>query len=127
MKLRHLSTVVLFSVLACVACSTSSDKSSAKKKAASGAVAAKTNKQPPSTPKPTQKAGSNVSSNVENATPSEADPTCDAAEEGLAVCVDAFAVFCSGGKVYALDCEAAYGAGATCGELDGAVDCVVEE
>ena len=97
--------------------------SAASKKAATG-TAKVTTKQPTRAPKPTTKTGSNVSGNQSSAVSVSGDPTCDAAEEGLAICVDTFALFCAGGKVYGLDC--AEGFGGTCGELDGAVDCVVE-
>jgi hypothetical protein len=106
------------------ACSSSSSKAS-KKTAASGAAKAKTSKQPASAPTPTKKAGSNVTSNQSSATPVEADPECTAQEEGLGACADSFVVFCSGSKVYALDCAEAF-PGSTCGELDdGTIDCVV--
>lgn len=114
------------SLVLVTACSSSKDSAAAKSKqaAATGAPKAKTSKQPPSAPKPSKKSGGNVSGNQSSAAPVEADPECTAEEDGLAVCADTFAVFCAGGKVYALDCSEAFGG--TCGELDdGTVDCVV--
>lgn len=111
--------VVLFSALVITACS-SKNKTT---KAAAGA-AKPTTKQPASAPKPSKKAGANVSGNKASATPVQSDPDCTAEEEGLAICADTFAIFCSATKVYAIDCAEAFGG--TCGEIDGAVDCVVE-
>ena len=109
-------------LVATIGCSSSK---STKKAAASGAPKTVTTKQPASAPKPTTKSGSNVSSNKSSAVAVEADPDCTEAEEGLAACVDTFAVFCASSKLYALDCNAAFGG--TCGVLDdGTVDCVIE-
>jgi len=114
-----LSAVLVASFLLVSGCS-SKNKST---KAAAGA-AKPTTKQPASTPKPSKKTGSNVSSNQASAAPVAADPACTAEEEGLAACAGTFAVFCAGTKVYAIDCAEAFGG--TCAELDGAIDCVVE-
>ena len=120
---RILVVATLASLVLATACSSSSSKS-AKKAAASGA-AAKTSKQPPSAPAPAKKAGPNVSSNQASAAPVESTPECKAEENGLAACVDTFAVFCSEQKVYAIDCAEAF-PGSTCGELDdGTIDCIV--
>ena len=112
-------------LLSClVACS--STTTTPTKKAASGTPAAKTTKAPASTPNPTKKGGSNVTSNTGSSVVLE-QVTCDASEEGLAVCVDTYALFCAGGLAYALDCSLAF-AGATCGDPgDGSVDCVIVE
>lgn len=122
--LRNILTLGLASTMVLtVACAS---KNSAKKTAAAGTPKTATTKQPVSAPKPTTKAGTNVTTNKTSAVAVEADPDCTKDEEGLAVCSDSFAVFCSDGKVYALDCNAAFGA--TCGQLDdGSIDCVVEE
>lgn len=92
-------------------------------KAATGA-AKPTTKQPPSAPKPGTKAGASVSGSRASATAVTSDPECTAEEDGLAACAGTFAVFCSATKLYAVDCAEAFGG--TCGEVDGAIDCVVE-
>ncbi len=92
-------------------------------KAAAGA-AKPTTKQPPRPSTPAKKAGASVSGNKSAAAPVASDQQCTAAEDGLAACVDNFAVFCSATKLYAIDCEEAFGG--TCGEVGGAIDCVVE-
>lgn len=108
-----------------VACSSTK---STTKKAAAGTAKAPTTKQPATSPKPTaasggKKAGSNVTSNKEQSVVTE--QSCDAAEEGLAVCVDNYVILCAAQKVYALDCAVAFGEGVTCGALDdGTIDCV---
>jgi len=119
MKNSRVAVVMLSAILVVTACS-SKNKTT---KAAAG-TAKPTTKQPASAPKPSKKAGANVSGNKASATSVKIDPDCTAEEEGLAVCADTFAVFCSGAKVYAIDCAEAFGG--TCGEIDGAVDCVVE-
>lgn len=114
---------LVFPVL--VACSSTK---STTKKAAAGTAKAPTTKQPATTPKPTaasggKKAGSNVAANKDQSVVTEV--ACDAAEEGLAVCVDSYVILCASQKVYALDCAVAFGASATCGALDdGTIDCV---
>ena len=130
MKILSLFRVVsvgalVFPIL--VACS-STKSTTTTKKAASGSAKAPTTKQPATSPKPTaasggKKAGSNVTSNKEQSVATET--TCEAAEEGLAVCVDSYVILCAGQKVYALDCAVAFGEGVTCGALDdGTIDCV---
>jgi hypothetical protein len=130
MKILSLFRVASVGALAfpiLVACS-STKSTATTKKAASGSAKAPTTKQPASSPKPTaasggKRAGSNVSSNKEQSVATE--QTCDAAEEGLAVCVDSYVILCAGQKVYALDCAVAFGDGVTCGALDdGTIDCV---
>lgn len=114
-----LAAILVSAVLVAGGCSSKSKTT----KAATGA-AKPTTKQPPSAPKPAKKTGANVSGSASAAVPVESDPTCTAEENGLAACVGTFAVFCSSTKVYAIDCAEAFGG--TCGELDGAIDCVVE-
>ena len=119
--LTQCSVLAIFAVslLAAGGCS-SKNKTN---KAATG-TAKPTTKQPPSAPKPSKKGGANVIGSKAAATPVQSSPECTAEENGLAVCVDSFAVFCSDTKVYAIDCAEAFAG--TCGEIDGAVDCVVE-
>src|SRR6478672_8960005 len=121
MKLTHIACVA-FAVLFAFGCSASKKS----KSAASGTAKSATTKQPPSTPKPSKKAGANVTSNASSAAAVEGDATCTADEDAQGACADTFVVFCSDTKVYALDCAEAFGG--TCGELDdGTVDCVVDE
>jgi hypothetical protein len=104
-----------------------SSKSSPTKTAAAGAPKAATAKLPSSsTATPSTKGGSNLTDNTSSAVADDR-MTCSSAEEGLAVCVDDYALFCEGGKAWALDCSVAFD-GATCGSLDdGTIDCVVTQ
>lgn len=125
-----------FSILALVAatsaCSsktnstapTTTSKDGGTKKAATGAPKASTTKAPSSVPKPTTKTSTTVTSATSQSVTTE--ETCTPDDEGLAICADSYVVFCAGGKIYALDCSVAFD-GATCGELDETVDCVVAE
>lgn len=93
----------------------------APQKAAAG-TAKPTTKKPPSTPAPTTKTGSTASANTASA--ADAEATCESSEEGLGACVDTFVVFCSGQKLYAIDCAESFGG--TCSDAGGVVDCYVE-
>ena len=114
-----IAALLVSSLLVASGCSSKSKTT----KAATGA-AKPTTKQPPSAPKPSKKAGANVSGSASAAVPVTSDPECSAEEDGLAACAGTFAVFCSSAKVYAIDCAEAFGG--TCGEVDGVIDCVVE-
>jgi hypothetical protein len=103
---------------------TTTANKTAAKKAASGQPAANTTRKPATTPPPPQqKVSSTVGANQSSA--SKTETACTAEEEGKGVCVDEFIVFCAGGSLYALDCAAAFGG--TCGEIDGTLDCLIEE
>ena len=119
MKSIHIAVVMLSAALLVTACSSKSKTT----KAATGKPKPTTT-QPATTPKPSKKAAPNVAVNKPAATPVTSEPDCTVEQEGLAECAGTFVVFCSGTKIYAIDC--AEGFGGTCGEIDGAVDCVIE-
>ena len=124
-SLRIASSLIVTALVVATGCS-SKTPAATTRKAATGAPAATTTKPPATTAKPSKKGGSNVTTNTGSAVVVE-QVTCDASEEGLAVCVDTYAIFCAGGKAYGLDCALAY-AGATCGDPgDGTIDCVIAE
>jgi hypothetical protein len=129
MNLRFTFSSLLALGFVSASCSSSSNSPPYVKKAATGAPAAPTKSVPlGSTGKPTYQAGSNLTSNVSSAA-QDSQITCDATEEGLAFCNGGngggIAIFCLGGKAYALDCSTAFPHSA-CDELDdGTIDCVL--
>jgi hypothetical protein len=125
MKLRTL-LVSLFVATVAVACSVKTTS----KKPATGTPKTSTTKPPASAQKPS--GSTKTSPTVKGSTGSSAPVpgsngddqlACSAEEEGIAVCVDTYVVFCAAQKVWALDCASAFGA--TCGDVDGTIDCVL--
>ena len=115
--------VALVTTTGCLAFGCSSTDKKSEKKPASGQAATSTTRKPATTPAPKQSVASNVGANQSKS--SKTEGVCTAADEGKGACVDEFVVFCAGGSLYALDCNAAFGG--TCGESGAEVDCLVEE